>query len=182
MMIGFFVAESGCGTPLRLEEFIMKRVTTMLVAVAGLFLLFMSGCSSDPVKADIISYSKNTIPLINKFDDEIGKKLDEISKENDKTVFVNKIKNEILPLLKNVRDKVAAVNTKSKELQDVNQMFLGMLNTMETGMVSLAGSIENNNQAMYKDALDKINTCQQTENKFKEAFKVLANKHDVVLE
>lgn len=150
--------------------------------VACLFVLFMSGCSKDPIKDDIVSYSKNAIPAINKFDEEIGKKLDEVSKENDKNVFLNKIRNEILPMLKGMKDKVEAAKPKTKELQDVHQMYAGLLVTMEGGMKSLADSIETNNQTVYRDAIEKINSCQQTENRYKDAFKELAKKHSVELE
>lgn len=160
----------------------MKRITALLGCVACLFLLLMTGCSKDPVKDDIVAYSKNVIPVINKTDEEIGKKLDEVSKENDRNIFLNKIRNELLPLLKDMKGKAEAAKPKTKELQDVHQMYAGMLTTMEAGLKSLAESIETNNETVYKDAIEKINSCQQTENKFKGAFKELARKHGVELE
>lgn len=160
----------------------MKRITAIPCLAACLFLLLMPGCSKDPVKDDIVKYSKSAIPAINKFDAEIAKKLDEVSRENDRNIFLNKIRNEILPLLKDMKDRAEAAKPKTKELQDVHQMYAGMLNTMEGGMRSLAESIETNNQTVYRDAIDKINSCQQTENSFKGAFKELARKHSVDLD
>ena len=57
-----------------------------------------------------------------------------------------------------------------------------MLNSMEAGMKSLADAIENNNQFVYRDAIDKINSCQEAENRFKNQVRDLARKHDVDLD
>lgn len=159
----------------------MRRITVMAFAVAAMFLLII-GCNSDPVKRDIISYSKTVIPVINSFDDVIGKKLDEIGKEKDKTIFLKKTKEELLPILKEFRDKVIAVKPATKELQDVHNLYLGMINTTEEGMKLLVESIEKQDQAKYKSAMEKISAGQDMENKYKNAFKELAAKHGVVLE
>jgi hypothetical protein len=160
----------------------MKRMTAMLGTMAGLFLLLMAGCNSDPVKDDIVSYSKKAVPAINRFDEEIAKKMDEVSRENDRAAFLNKIRNEMVPLLKDVRARIEAEKPKTGELQEVHQLYAGMLSTMEGGMNSLAESIETNNQVVYRDSIEKINSCQQTVNRFKAAFKELARKHDVELD
>jgi hypothetical protein len=160
----------------------MQRVTALLGAIACLFMLSLSGCSSDPVKDDIVRYSNSAIPAINKFDEDIGKKLDEINREGDKEVFLNKIRNEVLPLLKDIKGKVEVAKPKTRELQDAHQMYADMLNSMEAGMKSLADAIENNNQFVYRDAIDKINSCQEAENRFKNQVRDLARKHDVDLD
>ncbi|HEY3306905.1 MAG TPA: hypothetical protein VGJ93_00475 [Desulfuromonadaceae bacterium] len=160
----------------------MRRITVMLFALAGGFLLLMTGCNSDPVKKDIISYSKTVIPIINNFDDVIGKKLDEVSKEKDKNVFMKKTKGELLPILKDFREKVVAVKPASKELQDVHNLYVDMVNTTESGMKLLVESLEKQDHSIYKVAMDKINAGQDMENKYKSAFKELATKHGVVLE
>ena len=160
----------------------MRRVTVMMFAVAAIFVLLMSGCNSDPVKKDIISYSKTVIPVINSFDDVIGKKLDEIGKEKDKAIFLKKTKNELLPILEDFREKVVAVKPSSKELQDVHNLYLGMINTTEEGMKLLVESVEKQDQTKYKSAMEKIGSGQEMENKYKNAFKELAGKHGVVLD
>ena len=160
----------------------MRRVTLILLALAVGCLFIMSGCNSDPVKKDIISYSETVIPIINNFDDVIGKKLDEIGKEKDKNLFMKKTKGELLPILKDFREKVVAVKPASKELQDVHKLYIDMVSTTENGMMLLVESLEKQDQSIYKTAMEKINAGQAMENQYKAAFKDLANKHGVVLD
>jgi DNA repair ATPase RecN len=156
----------------------MKRVTVgIFVLVAMMFA--MTGCKGDPVKDDIMGYSKSGIPTFNKFTAEITKKMNDLQNAPKKDEFINK---EVVPQFKDFKEKMGAIKPATKELQEIHDTYVTALTSGEEAIKMLAKAVEKQDQKLFKTAGDKIDALSLAEDKYKKDFNELAKKHGVKIE
>lgn len=142
----------------------------------------LAGCNSDPVKVDIVNYSKSAIQIYNKYEADISKKMDEAKNARKKEDYIPIINKELLPLYKEYKEKMAAIKPVSKELQDIHNAFITALGASEEGLTMLAKSITSADQKLSKSASDKIDAAGQGNEKYKKDFNELAKRHGVKID
>ncbi len=154
----------------------MKRVILGVVAVIALMFV-MIGCKGDPIKDDLISYSKSAIPLVNKYGVDLPKKVEEANKDSKQYLAV--MSKEVVPMMKEYREKMAAIKPATKELQDIHGTFVKNLTDMEEVFKMLVKAVETKDAKLLQTANEKIAAVAPGEDKFKKDIEELAKKHDV---
>ena len=158
---------------------------TKMKKLTFLFTLFvfvvMAGCTSDPVKDDVVKYSNSIAPIMAS-SDAIAKKSDESGKETDPKALVNKFRKELLPMITELKTKLEAIKPTTKEVQDIHAAYLIGIRDFETGIKGLADAVEKHDQKLAKASTDKISAIGPIEEKFKKDFNELATKHNVKLQ
>jgi uncharacterized protein YoxC len=155
----------------------MKKQSLLFVVLIGVLFVF-GGCTSDPVKDDLVKYSNDMTPVM-KVADGIEKKSDEISKEQNTKALVAKLRNDLLPIVTDVRNKMDAIKPASKEVQDIHTAYLAGVKDCEEGIKGLADAIEKQDQKLAKASADKMSSVGTAEEKFKKDIEELAKKHNV---
>lgn len=154
----------------------MKRVIAGVFAIVALMFV-MIGCKGDPVKDDLVGYSKSAIPLVNKYSVDFPKKMEDAQK-NPKD-YLSVMTKDVLPMFKEYREKMAAVKPATKELQDIHNAFAANLADIEDGLKMLVKAVQTSDKKLINTASEKLAAAASGEEKFKKDIEELAKKHDV---
>ena len=156
----------------------MKKLTTLL---AMFILVVITGCTSDPVKDDVVKYSNSIAPIMAS-SEAIAKKSEGSNNETDPKVLVNKFRKELLPMIADLKSKLEGIKPATKEVQDIHAAYLVGIQDLEAGIKGLADAVEKQDQKLAKVSVDKISAMGPIEKKFKMDFSELAKKHNVKLQ
>ncbi len=154
----------------------MNFPKSLMMAV---FALAMTCLGCDEVQQDVVAYSKASSPIYNKFSTDIGQKMKDAQGLEDKAAYVAKTRNEILPLFKEFKDKMAAIKPETKPVQDIHNTYVAAIGTGAEGIAALADSIDKQDEALAKTAQAKLEASGKAEEKYKKDLEALAKEHGV---
>jgi hypothetical protein len=160
----------------------MKKVLIAMMVMSVLVLSMVAGCTSDPIKGDCVSYLKNANPIVDKYSGAISKKIEDVNNKPNGEAIIAGMKNEVLPLMKEYREKMEAIKPATKDVQDIHNTYIAAIRTCEEGINGLAEAIAKKDSNLAKASADKISAISPAEDKWKNDFNTLAKNHGVKIE
>lgn len=148
-----------------------------------LFTLLLSGCFSDPVQDELLSYLNEDLSKITNLEASAIAAYDSVTGANyssDQELY-DVLLDEVIPTYQEFADNLEAIKLETDEVREVHEGYIEGVNLQYNAFNKIVTALEQQDRVMIEDANVMLDEARKLLRDFNHSIEKLADEHNVEL-
>jgi hypothetical protein len=158
----------------------LKKLTLSLISIFT-FAILLTGCFSNPIQKDLLSYINDDIAPLASVEDKIFTDYDSVTGQNykdDPTTFAM-LMDTIIPAYNELSDKVLKIQPETPEVRELHDMYIKLTGIQKSAFVGLADAIEKQDIGLVNESNAKLDEANKLARDYQMKLQDMAKEYNI---
>lgn len=160
----------------------MKKLTLSLISIFA-FAILLTGCFSNPIQEDLLSYINDEIAPISAEEAKIVANYDSVTGQNytdDETTY-KMLMDNVIPAYNELSDKILKIQPKTPEVRELHDLFIKLSGIQKSAFVGIADAIEKQDLGLVNEANAKLDEANKLARDYQMKLQDMAKEYNIEL-
>jgi len=160
----------------------LKKLTLCLVSMLT-FLVLLTGCGSNPVQKDLLSYINDFIVPMAPEETKILANYESVTGANytDDEALYDMLMDTIIPAYRDYSGKLKTINPETPEVRELHEQYIALSVIQQSAFIGIADAVEKQDLGLVNEANAKLEQASKLAREFQTKLKDMAKKYNVEL-